>query len=247
MRNTKAIFIKQILSLIKSPAMLVQGVIFAVMVLVFTFLMGPDRDCDVCIPAYVCEYCLENNPLHSLPTPSITGMFTVMFVGMAMVGSAAALVQEDKSSHNLRFMTMAGMKPGQYLLGTASALFIMSIPVLFLFAMVGRHFGLVTLEFMVVTLAGALVSIILGIAVGLSKMPVLASPLSMVLGMGPMFSSFNENLARWMYFTYTQQINLGIYRLEDGLSSRTFAIVGANLAVILIAFVWMHRKGELRW
>ena len=247
MRNTKAIFIKQIRSLIKSPAMLVQGVIFAVMVLVFGFLMGPDRECDECIPAYVCETCLRENPIHSLPTPSITGMFTVMFVGMALMSSSSALVQEDKTTHNLRFMTMAGVKPREYLLGTASALFLMSLPVLFLFAMVGRHFGVVTLEFMAVTAAGALVSVILGIAVGLSKLPILAGPLSMVFGMGTMFSSFNENLARWLHFTYTQQIHLGVYNLTDGLQARTFLIVGANLLVILLAFVWMHRKGELRW
>jgi hypothetical protein len=248
MRNTQAIFYKQMTSLIKSPGMIVQGVLFAVMVLVFTFIMGPDRECDDCIPAYVCDYCMETNPLHSLPTPSITGMFTVMFIGMAMVGSASALVQEDKTTHNLRFMTMAGMKPRQYLLGTASALFITSIPLLFLFAMVGRHFGVVTLEFMVITASTALVSIILGIAVGLSKAPIIATPLSMALGMGPMFSSFNERLANFFHYTYTQQANLGIYHLaERGLQGRTFMIVGGNLLVILLVFVWMHRKGELRW
>jgi hypothetical protein len=70
----------------------------------------------------------------------------------------------------------------------------------------------------------------------------------MIFGMGPMFSSFNESLARWLHFTYTQQVNLGVYNLEElGLQSRTFAIIGINAAVILLAFVWMHRKGELRW
>jgi hypothetical protein len=191
---------------------------------------------------------METNPIHSLPTPSITGMFAVMFVGMAMVGSASALVQEDKTTHNLRFMTMAGMKPRQYLLGTATALFLVSVPLLFIFAMVGRYFGFITLDFMIVTAATALVSIILGIAVGLSKLPILAGPLSMMFGMGPMFSSFNERLARAFHYTYTQQANLAIYHLEEhGLQGRTFIIIGANALVILITFIWMHRKGELRW
>jgi hypothetical protein len=250
MKNTKAIFIKQIRSLIKSPAMIVQGVIFAVMVLVMTFLMGPDRECDECIPAYVCETCLRENPLHSLPTPSLAGLFTVMFVGMALMGSSSALVLEDKNTHNLRFMTMAGMKPFQYLTGTATALFIMTIPVLFLFAMVGRYFGMDTLLFLAIATSGAAVSILFGIAVGLSKMPGLAAPVSMVIGFGPMFSSFNENLARWMHFTYTQQINLGIYHIKSesgGNMGRMFMILGVTAVVILLAFVWMHRKGELRW
>jgi len=253
MRNTNAIFMKQIRSLIKSPAMIVQGVIFIVMVLVMTFLMGPDRECPTpeyanpCVEAFHCEYCMENNPLLSLPQLSMTGMFTVMFIGMAMVGSASALVQEDKTSHNLRFMRMAGMKPRQYLTGTATALFIVSIPLLFLYAMVGRHFGFITLEFMLITATGALVSIMLGITIGLSKAPLLATPLSMLLGMGPMFSSFNERLATYFHFAYTQQVNLTIYNLEYGLELRTFYILGANLVVILLLFLWTHRKGSLRW
>ncbi|MCL2499640.1 MAG: ABC transporter permease [Defluviitaleaceae bacterium] len=250
MKNTKAIFIKQIRSLIKSPAMIGQGIFFAVVVLVMTFLMGPERECDVCIPAYVCETCLRENPLHSLPTPTIAGLFTVMFVGMALMSSSSGLVQEDKTTHNLRFMTMAGMKPFQYLVGTASALFIMTIPILFLFAMVGRYFGGDTLWFLIIATSGAIVSILFGIAMGLSKAPGLAYPISMIIGFGPMFSSFNENLARWMHFTYTQQINLGIYHLgkgEGGNLPRMFMILGVSAVVILLAFVWMHRKGELRW
>ena len=252
MRNIGAIFNKQTASLIKSPGMIVQAVIFAVMVLVMTFLMGPDRECPTedypCIPAFICDYCQENNPLYNLPTPSITGMFTVMFIGMAIVGSSTALVQEDKTTHNLRFMTMAGMQPRQYLIGTASALFIITLPLLFIFAMVGRHFGFITVEFMIVTATGAFVSIILGITCGLSKATYISGPLSMVLGMGPMFSSFNERLANFMHFTYTQQINLAVYRLEEyGLQLRSFAIVGANLLLVMLFFAWTHRKGSLRW
>jgi hypothetical protein len=148
-------------------------------------------------------------------------------------------------------MTMAGMKPFQYLLGTGAALFIMTLPVLFLFAMVGRYFGISTLLFLAITTSGALVSVLFGIAIGLSKAPALATPISMVIGFGPMFSSFNERLARWLHYTYTQQINLGIYHLGKdeggGNLPRMFMILGVSALVILLAFVWMHRKGELRW
>jgi hypothetical protein len=248
MRNTKAIFIKQMRSMIKSPALLIQGAIFVVMIVVFSFLLGPDRECDHCIPAYVCETCMRENPIHSLPTPSIAGLFTVMFVGMMLMGSASALVQEDKTTHNLRFMTMAGMKPAQYLFGTATALFLMSAGILVFYAMAGRYFGLQTLLFMAITTSGAAVSIILGIALGLSKVPVLATPISLVVAMGPMLSSFNESIARWTHYVYTQQVNLAIYHLaERGLQQQTFVIIGANGLVFMLAFVWMHRKGELRW
>ena len=247
MRNMKAIFIKQIRSMIKNPLLIGQGIMFIIMIVVMTFLMSPDRECDVCIPAYVCETCLRENPIHSLPSPTIAGMFSVMFMGMVMIGSSSALVQEDKTTHNLRFMTMSGMKPYQYLIGTASALFLVAVSLLFFYALAGRYFGLDTLRFLLLTGSGALVSILFGIAMGLSKMPAIATPISILFGFGPMFSNFNENMARWLHFTYTQQVNLAIYHLDDGLQQRPFLIIGATGLLTLIAFVWMHRKGELRW
>jgi hypothetical protein len=249
MNNTKAIFIKQTQSLIKSPAMLVQAALFLIMVLVLSFLIGlDDTDCDDCVPAYVCTACEEKNP--DRPNPSIGGLFTVMFVGMALMGSASALVQEDKTTNNLRFMTMAGMKPFQYLPGTGAALYIMSVGVIILFALVSRHFGVEMLWFVSVTAAGAFVSVLLGIAMGLSKIPVLTTPVSMILGMGPMLSSFNDSLARWLRFTYTQQVNIALSDISNGTGGEmasNFIIIGINGLVILLIFVWMHRKGELRW
>jgi len=49
MRNIKAIFIKQLQSLIKNPGMLVQAVLYIVLVAVITFLAGGNDvkdDCD---------------------------------------------------------------------------------------------------------------------------------------------------------------------------------------------------------
>jgi len=250
MNNIKAIFLKQMRSMVRNPGLIGAGLGFIIMIVVMSFFLGPDRECDVCIPAYVCETCMRENPLHSLPTPSIAGMFTVMFMGMVLMSSSSALVQEDKTTNNLRFMTMAGMKPHQYLLGTGTALFIVAIILLLLFAMAGRYFGLVTLQFMGITAAGALVSILFGIAGGLSKMPALVAPFSMIFGMGPMFSQFNESLARWLHFTFTQQVNLAIYHLgkEEAVDlTRNYIIIGITGVVILMAFVWMHRKGEMRW
>ena len=126
-RNTKAIFTKQIQSLLRNPGMLIQALIYVGLVLVLSFLIGGDDeivDCDDCIPAYICEVHREEES--DTPDPSMAGLFTVMFVGMTLVGSASALVLEDKTTQNLRFMTMAGVKPSQYLLGTTTSLFVLS-------------------------------------------------------------------------------------------------------------------------
>jgi len=167
-----------------------------------------------------------------------------MFVGFALVGSASALVIEDKTTQNLRFMAMADVKPWQYLVGTVVSMAILSVGILALYALVGRYLGVQMIWFMAITMSGAIVSILLGLVVGLSKAPGLTTLLSLVLGLGPMLSGFNEALARVLRFTFTQQVNLAVSDLSADLSTN-FMIIGANGAVILLLFVWMHRKGVL--
>jgi len=246
MNNIVAVYIKQIISLIKNPVMLIQAAFFIGIVIVISFLIGvdEDKDCDSCIPAYVCAVCLEENTLNT-PNPSMPALFAVMFVGLTLMGTASALVTEDKTTNNLRFMTMAKVKPFQYLLGTGAALFSLVFVIIILFAVVGGYFEHM-LWFVAIASFGALVSILLGTAIGLSKLPILAMPLSLVLGMGPMLSTFNENLANLLRFTYTQQINLAVSNLEYDMTSN-FIVIGINGLVVLAFFIWMHRKGEMRW
>jgi len=246
MRNSKAIFFKQFQSLIRNPGMIVQAALFLILVIVMTFLIDghDDTDCETCIPAYECAACLEDNAHSNNPAPSLAGLFTVMFVGFALVGSASALVIEDKTTHNLRFMAMADVKPWQYLVGTLVSMAILSFGILVFYAMVGRYFGVQMLWFMAVTASGALVSILLGLVVGLSKAPGLATLFSLVLGLGPMLSGFNDELARVLRFTYTQQVNLALGDLYADMTTN-FMVIGANGAVILLIFVLMHRKGVL--
>jgi len=248
MRNAVAIFHKQLASLVRNPAMLAQALAYIVIAAVITFLLNllDSEECTDCIPAYVCAKCLEEGALANLPSPSMVGMFCMMFVGMAMVGSASALVLEDKTTQNLRFMTMAGVKPYQYLLGTIPAVFVLALVVVILFSTVGGYFGAEMVRFVMITATGALVSTLLGVAIGLSRAPVLAAPASIILGMGPMLSTFNETLARYLRFTYTQQINLAVSDLSQDMSGN-FAIIGINGLVVLLVFVWMHRRGEMRW
>jgi len=212
--------------------------------MMFLIVDDSNIDCESCIPAYVCTRCIKDNVPLDTPNPSLAGLFTVMFVGFAMVGSASALVLEDKTTKNLRFMAMADVKPWQYLLGTVVSMTAVALGLLVLYAIVGRYFGMQMLWFMAATGSGAIVSILLGLVVGSSKAPGLTTLFSLVLGLGPMLSSFNEALARILRFTYTQQVNLAISDLNGEMASN-FIIIGANGVVILLIFIWMHRKGVL--
>jgi hypothetical protein len=244
MRNIKAIFIKQLTSQLRNPVMLAQAFVFIIMLLVFSFFLNDTDTCESCIPAYVCGECLEK--AIEKPDPTMIGLFTVMFAGLSLIGASSGLVLEDKTTHNLRFMTMSGVKPHQYLAGTLPSIFVLAFAVIVIFSMLGGHFGIEMLRFVSVSLAGAVVSILFGVAMGLSKYPIIATPVSFVIGFGPMLSNFNDNLARYLRFLYNQQVNLALSDLNRDLTSN-FTIIGINGLVVLAYFVWLHRKGELRW
>jgi ABC-2 type transport system permease protein len=241
MNNIKAIFIKQFVNQIKVPSIIVFGVMFLIIAAAFLFLFGVDDDCDYCIPAYVCVTCEEDAT--DLPEPSVAGLFTIIFVGMALISSASATVLEDKTTKNLQFMAMADVKPYQYLLGTHPSLMIVVSTMLILFALLDGQFGADFLLFMALGIAGGAVSILFGMVIGLSKVPVLAMPVSMVLGLGPTLSIHNEQLASILRFTFVQQVNIGISDLSGDLTSN-FMIIGINGIVVLLVFVIMHRKNK---
>lgn len=246
MNNIIAIFIKQFTSCIKVPSIIIQGIMFLLIAGAFIFLLDEDevRECDACIPAYVCASCEEEAANRfELPIPSQVGLFTVIFVGLALVSSASALVNEDKTTTNLRFMAMADVKPYQYLIGTVASTIIVVAVMLVFYALLGGYIGTYMLKFMAVGLAGGLVSILLGIVIGLSKVPILAMPLSIVLGLGPTMSNFNESLANLLRFTFIQQVHIGISDLDADLTSN-FLIIGINGAVVLLVFILMHRKNR---
>jgi len=246
MRNIKAIFIKQLTSLVKSPIMIVQGILFLIIAAAFLFLAPPDevKECFECIPAYVCEVCeYEAYNRFELPMPSGVGLFAVIFIGLALVGSASAQVAEDKTTTNLRFMAMADVRPWQYLIGTFAAMIVVVMVMLIFYALLGGYFGRDMLRFMSIGVFGGMVSALLGIVIGLSKMPLLATPISLILGFGPTLSDANETLANILNFTFIQQVRIGFGDLEADLSS-SFLIIAANGAVILLAFLIMHRKNR---
>ena len=175
-------------------------------------------------------------------------LFTLMYIGIAMISTASSFIWEDRLTMNLRFMAMAGVKPYQYLLGTGGALLLVSFVILFLFSVVGGYFGGEMVTFLSLTMLGAAASILLGITVALTK-PSLAwigAVVPYVFGFAPMLAELNESMASAFYFTFTQQINIAVTGMAEGLDpTRSFQIVFANIGIILLAFVIMHKKNGL--
>jgi ABC-2 type transport system permease protein len=253
MNNVIAIFIKQLTSHIKVPTIIIHGLMFLGIAVAFLVLIPTpdDYDCDVCIPAYECATCEEREAERfQLPFPTGMGMFTIIFIGLALVGSMSGIVHEDKTTTNLRFMAMADVKPWQYLVGTffstVLVVGVMLVPYAILNGIIGGYWGADMLWFMILTLSGGIVSILFGLTIGLTRFQILAWPISMVLGMGPQFALQNETLAGVLRYTFIMQVTHGLTEISEPYGDITpnLLIIAANGAVVLAAFFIMHRKNK---
>ena len=223
MRKIKSVFIKQLKSFFKNPAMFGTPVAFLLIPFAILLLIpGADTDRGI-----------------------IIAQFVVMFVGISMIGTSSGFIAEDRATMNLRFMGMAGVKPYQYLLATCGALLLISLGILTLFGLMGMYSGETMMNFLIISMLGAACSMLLGITLSLSKAAPFTMLVGMLLGIGPIFADANEVLESIFRFTYTHQVNTVIRGdlstdLDDALT-----VVLINIAVLLLAFIVMNAKNGL--
>jgi len=215
MRNIKAVFKKQIISFFKNSGMFGMpmfflGIPFAMLLLI------PDVG--------------ENRHL-------IVTQFVIMFVGLAMVGIASGFIEEDRTTMNLRFMGMAGVKPYQYLIGTCGALLLVSLGALTLFGLMSGFSGQAMASFLTLAMLGAAASMLLGITLRLTRFAPFTPVVAMLLGVGPLFADANETLANIFSFTYTHRVNTAMQDQMAVNLSETFQVVAINIAIILVLFI----------
>ena len=225
MRNIQAIFIKQLQSYVKKPQSYGVPLMLLGLALIFSLLVSDQ---------YPWEF---------------SNMFSPVFMGMGMVGTASACIWEDKLTMNLRFMSMAGVRPTQYLIGTGGALIVVAAVVLVLFGAIGRYSFSELIVYLSLGILGATTAVILGVTLALAPpkfMPV-AQAVPFILAFAPMLSDANETIAEIFYFIFTRQIQLALNgMMEYGLDvTRSFYIVLANMGIVLLAFIIMHRKNGL--
>jgi len=182
-RNVTAVFFKQLKSLLYKPVYLGTSVAFLVLGFVVTLVTGDH-------------------------VSTSFASFLPMIVGMQLLMASSALISEDKSTMNLRFMAMAGVRPGEYSAGVWGALMLAATAVALAFTLTGGFWGVSTFVLMGVLVSASAISILLGIMFALSKMPYVTTPLAIILGLGPMMASGNDTLAEVFRFVYTNQLRL---------------------------------------
>ena len=246
MNNFKAIFKKQLKDIKKNPTVLINFIIFPLVAFAMSRLMNFEFDDN--IPEAVIEQMMAN-------MPNMAIMMATVFAGMGLIPAVAGVIAEDIEKKSLRFLNMAGVKPGSYLLGIGCVTFFLSIFTAAAFGFVSDFRGQAFWIFGASILSGVAASIVLGATIGiLSKnqqtATALAMPAAMILGFGPMMAQFNETVARLLNVFYTQQLNVVADYLTFGGAEtelwQSFSIMWANVAVLAVLFVIVYAKKGLR-
>ena len=229
MNSAKAIYVKQFKDVLKNSGVLIQFIMYPAMTFIMTNLIGP---------------------MPGMPDTYFVTMFAGMFVGMAMIGTIAPAIAEDRERNSLRFLLMAGVKSHEYLLGIGGVFLTLSLIGCFAFSLMMP--GASVIQILVMTLSmmmGCIASILFGAIIGmLSKNEQEAISISslagLVISFGPFIANLsqNETMQRIFRVIYTMNFVYTDVRVDDALES--FAIILANVVVLSLVFTWVYGKND---
>ena len=252
MKNIKAIFYKQLKDTIKNPAVLVQFIIFPLLAWALSLLMNVERMAEEMYAAMPYGTDFESILAGMIENmPNMTTMQATVFAGMGLIPIVAGIIAEDIEKKSLRFLSMAGIKPSQYLLGVGGVIIFVSLFTSAAFSLIAGFTGLDFLIFMAAMMSGVAGSIVLGATFGIMTKNQQASagitmPVALILGFGPIMAQMNPNIARFLHVFYTQQLNvIADYLTIGGIDTplwQSFGIMWANIAVLILLFVLVFRK-----
>lgn len=226
MNKVMAILKKQIKDTPKNKEVLIQFIMFPLLTLIM------------------------QNAVHieGMPHNYFVLMFATMYVGMAPLTSAAAIIAEEKEKNTLRMLLMSNVKAVEYLLGIGIYVFVLCMAGAAIFAAAGGYTGGAWGAFMLIMAIGIITSLLMGAAIGTwsrSQMSAtsLSVPLMMVFSFLPMLGSFNKQINTVSRLTYSQQIqNLLTEAGHAAVSAENIIVITVNLVCVCILFVIAYRK-----
>ena len=226
MRNVGVIFKKQLKDTLKNKTVLIQFIMFPLMTLIM-------------------EHAIS---LPDMPELFFTKLFSVMYMGMAPMTSAAAIISEEKEKNTLRALMMANVKPWEYLLGVGAYVWTLCMAGAGIMAT-----GLPASDvpfYLGVMAAGFVISISLGACIGIFSSNQMTAtslfvPVMLVFSFSPMLAMFNDKIEKVARIFYTQQLRVLMNQMSfEGIKPESIMILIVN-AVLAIAlfFVAFKRKG----
>lgn len=225
-RQVLAIMHRELIDTAKNKAVLIQFVLLPVMAIVMSRLVS----------------------IEGMPENYFATLFASMYVGMAPLTASSALIAEEKEKGTLRVLLVSGIKPGVFLMGVGSFVWLccMGGTVLFCFA---AHFtASQTAWFLLYMGIGILCSTILGSSIGLFSPNQMSAtsislPFMILLSFLPMLGLFNRTIQRIASFIYTGQLYRVFQDLSaESLSARSLVTFALNIAAVILLFACASRS-----
>ena len=225
----KAVFKKQLKDTLKNKRVLIQFIVFPIL----TFLI------------------IYSVPSDGNTSESIVSMMAVMFTAMIPAAAMASIIAEEKEKNTLRVLMMSNVKPMEYLAGLAGYVFLLCMVNYIIFALMGSFNGVRLIYFMAVLITGSITSMLLGSIFGIfarNQMSLMGimTPIILILAYLPVFATVNKSLQIVSWILYTQQMNNLIYDLSaSNFTWDKFAVIGANIVILLAIFISAYKTKSL--
>ncbi|MBE6851417.1 MAG: ABC transporter permease [Ruminococcus sp.] len=228
MRNSYAVFMKQLRETVKNKTILIQFLMFPVMVIIMENAIK-----------------IENMPEHFF-----VKLFAVMFVGMAPLTCMSAIISEEKEKNTLRTLLMSNVKPFAYLAGVGLYVWLMCMAGAVVFAVCGGYRGFDFCMFMLIMAIGILLSQLTGAVIGVCCKNQMSAtsvtvPVMMIFSFLPMLSMFNPTIEKIAKITYSHQLSILINGLGNtAIEPQSILVIAANFVLFAVLFaVAFQRKG----
>lgn len=183
-----------------------------------------------------------------IPEHFFANLFAIMYVGMAPLTCAAAIIAEEKEKNTLRVLQMCNVNAMEYLIGNAIYIIFVCMTGSLVIGLAGGYAGTELLYFMLIMLAGHCCSFLLGATIGVASKNQMAAtsitvPVMMVLSFLPMLSLFNKTIGKVAKFIFSEQL----YMLVNNLGSIEFTmengiILSCNIVVIIMLFFVTYKS-----
>lgn len=226
--HVRAVFKKQAKDSLRNPLILVIFCMFPLLSAVFKFVLPSDE--------------------FKVLVPSFANLNTVMLPVVFM----SSIIAEDREKKSLRMLVMSNVKGGSYIAGVGACVFALSLisSLSFAFFLPIESFCDFAC-FLMSAIAGICCSMLAGaILAFIAKNQVSAGPLTapvtMILGLLPMLSAMNADLEKFSKLFYSFYVRKSFVSLKYDSSASGIAVVGTNLTLLVLAFVFLYKTRGTR-
>lgn len=232
MNRTLAIFKKQLKDTLKNKMTLLQFIMFPIVSFLLTEFVAKSND--------------------DLSDTYFVTLFATMYIAMVPLINMAGILSEEREKKSLRMLVMSNVKPLEYLIGVGSYVMLLCALGGAAFGLMGGYSGSEFLRFELIMILGSITSLLFGSAVGIisknqGAANALAMPVAIIAGFMPMVALFNEKFASAAKILYTQQINFMMNDISvSNFSLNRFIIIGVNMLIFLLVFIFAYRKADLK-